>query len=66
MTDIGHDHNLYLGRVSVVLATYRAGQRLAFDGFLSTGDLHRHRQDALRTLAEMARPAKPHGTRGRH
>ena len=49
-----HDHDRYRGRLTVVLATYRTGQRLALGGVLSTGDLLRQRHDALRRLAELA------------
>jgi hypothetical protein len=49
-----HDHDRYRGRLSVALATYRAGQRLALSGGLSTADLLRQRHEALESLTALA------------
>jgi hypothetical protein len=49
-----HDHDRYRGQVSVVLATYRASQRLGLEGVLSISDLLRYRDDALRKLDGLA------------
>jgi hypothetical protein len=59
--ELTHDHAGYRGRVSVVLATYRASQRLGLEGVLSTSDLLRNRDDALRKLTELADPAELDG-----
>jgi hypothetical protein len=49
-----HDHNGYCGRLTVALATYRAGQRLALSGGVSTADLVRQRHEALERLTALA------------
>jgi len=61
MAEPTHDHARYRSRVGVVLATYRASQRLGLEGVLSTSDLLRNRDDALRKLTELADPTELDG-----
>ena len=52
-----HNHVQYSGRVAVVLATYRAAQRLALSGVLPSADLLRQRHDGLQRLTALAEEA---------
>lgn len=54
MAPSAHDHESLAERLAILLATYRASQRLALSSVLSASDLLRRRTAALTELRELA------------